>query len=89
MAAPTITEIFDEMIDFADFEEAASVSRAKGFVTAAKRYLLAAPQSQADQGSSMTLSVSQIENLLKRAIDYTAAHSVERVSFLNVGAKFR
>jgi hypothetical protein len=93
MAAPSIDTIYDTLIDYADFEEVASVSRAKTFVTAAKRYLLAAPSNQSDQGSSMALSVAQIENILKRALDFISTNdtstSASRVSFLSAGRGFR
>lgn len=95
MAAPTISEIFDTLIDYADFEEVGSVERARTFASAAKRYLLAVPQSQGDQGSSMSMSVQQIENILSRALKYiansvaTTSASSGSVSFLGVGAGFR
>jgi len=93
MACIPLETIYDEIIEFADFEEVASVARARSFVTAAKRYLIAAPMSQNDQGSSITLSVAQIENMMKRALDFIAtkdtSSSYARVSFLSVGSFFR
>lgn len=87
MPIPTIDEIYESLVDYADFEEVASLSRAKAFITAAKRYLIAAPQSQSDQGSSVTLSVAQIEAMLHRAEEFVAGQS--GVRFLGVGSYFR
>lgn len=95
MAAPTIAQIYDTLIDYADFEEVGSVERARTFASAAKRYLLAVPQSQGDQGSSMSLSSAQIENILSRALKYIAnsvaiaTASSGNVSFLGVSSGFR
>lgn len=85
--------IYKTAMENADFEEVRSVDRAHAFVTAAKRYLFAAPMSQNDQGSSVTINTAQIENLMKRALDFIAAAdtsaSYARVSFLGVGCNFR
>jgi hypothetical protein len=93
MAAPTIDEIYETVVDYADFEEVGSLSRAKTFITAAKRFLIANPASQGDQGSSISMSVTQIENLLKRAMDYVSATDTSsansRVTHLHVGRGFR
>ncbi len=90
----SIDDALDTLIENADFEEAESVSRAKTFVTAAKRYLILAPQAQSDQGSSLTLSVDQIHSMLKRAQLYvrqqqTTTASNTRVRFLSAGEGFR
>lgn len=65
--ACTIDEVYDDLLNNADFEELSSVVKARAFVTAAKRFLILSPQQQTDQGSSMTISVNQIESLLNRA----------------------
>jgi hypothetical protein len=65
--ACTIDEVYDDLLNNADFEELSSVTKARAFATAAKRFLILSPQQQTDQGSSMTISVNQIENLLRRA----------------------
>ena len=75
MAAPTIDEITDEILNNADFEEQNSLSRAKAFVTAAKRFLILTPESQADQSSSMSISASEISNLMRRAQQFVDKRS--------------
>jgi hypothetical protein len=89
--AVTIDEVIDSLLDNADFEETSSVSKATSFVTAAKRFFILTPQSQADQGSSMAISVAQIENLMLRAQSYVAANrtSAGSVRHLVVSENFR
>jgi hypothetical protein len=89
--AATIDEVIDTLLDNADFEEADSVSKAQAFATAAKRFFILTPLSQSDQGSSMAISATQIENLLNRAITYIAANRVapSTVRFLSVSEGFR
>jgi hypothetical protein len=87
----TIDEVIDTLLDNADFEEADSVSKAQTFATAAKRFFILTPSSQSDQGSSMAISATQIENLLNRALTYIAANrtSPSTVRFLSVSEGFR
>ena len=89
----TLDEVYDSLIDNADFEEVSSVSKARAFATAATRFLILSPQSQADQGSSMTMSVAQIENLLKRARGYIDQNATGQgnanVRFLSASTGFR
>lgn len=92
--AVTIDTVIDNLLDNADFEEAASVTKARAFITAATQFLILSPQSQSDQGSSLTMSVAQIENLLKRARGYveknaTDSASSTRVRFLTAAEGFR
>ena len=89
--AATIDEVIDTLLDNADFEEADSVSKAQVFATAAKRFFILTPSSQSDQGSSMAISATQIENLLNRALTYIAANrtSPSTVRFLSVSEGFR
>lgn len=89
--AATIDEIYDDLLDNADFEEVASLAKAKAFVTAATRFLILSPQAQSDQGSSMTLNASQIENLLIRAREFVAKNQTGRgaVRFLSTSQGFR
>lgn len=91
MAAPTFAEVIDALSDNADFEEARSLAKAKAFVTAAKRFLIIAPQSASDQGSSQTFSVAQIENMMRDAQAFVASSSSPNggVRFLGVGGGFR
>jgi len=93
MAAPDIATIVSNLNDNASFEEDSSVTKAQAFVTAAKRYLLFAPQTQSDQGSSLTMSVQQIENLMQQARQYVTANSTSagaaKVRFLSASDGFR
>lgn len=52
MAAPTVNELLESLGDYADYEELASVARARSYLTACRRFL-ALPSSQSDQGSAM------------------------------------
>lgn len=89
--AATYSEIFDALLDNADFEETNSLLKAKAFITAAKRFFIVAPQSASDQGSSQTLSVAQIENLMRdaQAFVVSAARPSGGTRFLGVGSDFR
>jgi hypothetical protein len=91
MPAPTIDEVIDTLLENADFEGAQSVSKATAFVTAATQYFILTPQSQSDQGSSMAISATQIENLLNRARAFVAANRTPSsvVRFLSVSGGFR
>lgn len=68
-----IADIEADLIDYADFEEVGSVSRAKLFITAAKRWLILRPESASNQSSSLSMSKSVVVDLLKRAQNYVAA----------------
>ena len=93
MAAPDIATIVSNLNDNADFEEVGSVSKAQSFVTAAKRFLLFSPQTQSDEGSSLTMSVTQIENLMQQARNYITANATDsgaaKVRFLSASEGFR
>jgi hypothetical protein len=71
--AATLDEIIDDLLDNADFEETASLTKAKAFVTAAKRYLILCPASAADQSSSQSINATQVHDLLKRAQAYVTS----------------
>jgi hypothetical protein len=89
--AATIDQVIDALLDNADFEESLSVTKAQLFSTAAKRFLILSPQSQSDQGSSLTMSPATIENLMHRALEFIAANRVPSsvVRFLSVSEGFR
>jgi len=89
-----IADIETDLLEYADFEEVASVSRARLFVTAAKRWLILRAESASNQSSSMSIGKSFVENLLKRAESYVAANATtsganSRTKFLHVGSNFR
>jgi hypothetical protein len=89
-----IADIEADLLDYADFEEVASVARARLFITAAKRWLILRPESASNEGSSLSMSKSVVMDMLKRAQDYVASNdgagsSGGRVRFLGVGSNFR
>lgn len=84
----TLSEVVDDLVDNADFEESGSVAKARAFVTAATKYLILKPTSQSNQSSSLSWDNNQIKDLLARARDFVAANS-SRVRFLGVGTDFR
>lgn len=93
MPAATLSEILDAINDYSDYEELGSVSRAKSFITACRRFL-ALPNSQADQGSSMGYDHPTVAGLLQDARDFVAANdtsssSTSRVRFFSFSNGFR
>lgn len=85
----TLSEVTEDMVDNADFEEVGSVSKARAFATAATKYLILKPTSQSNQSSSLSWDNNQIQALLARARDYIAANSINKVRFLGAGDSFR
>lgn len=71
--AATIEQIQDDLSDYADYEELASVSRARTFITACIRFLQHATQ-QADQGTSLVYDAQSIRELLKHARAFVQAN---------------
>lgn len=69
-----IADIESDLLEYADFEEVASVQRAKLFITAAKRWLILRPDSASNQSSSLSVGKSFVETMLRRAQDYVAAN---------------
>lgn len=90
-----LLEVQHLVVEHADFEEVNSVSRAKLFVTNAKRWLILCPESSSNQSSSMSMSKATVLELLKRAENFIAANDTSssaagnRVRFLGVGTSFR
>jgi len=92
MAAATLTEILDDLNDYSDYEEVGSVSRARSFITAARRWL-ALPSTSAEQGSSMGYTPSSIQEEIRVARAYIAANATatadnSAVKFLSIGQGF-
>jgi hypothetical protein len=89
--AATIDEVIDALLDNADFEAVLSVSKAQLFATAAKRFLILSPQSQSDQGSSLSMSPQTIEHLMNRALEFIQVNRTHSgvVRFLSVSEGFR
>jgi hypothetical protein len=90
-----ISDIESDLLEYADFEEVASVPRARLFITAAKRWLILRADSASSQSQSLTIGKGFVENLLKRAQEFVSANAtssgggVGGVRFLGVGDNFR
>jgi hypothetical protein len=84
-----IADIEADLIDFADFEEVGSVSRARQFVTAARRWLILRADTASNQSSSLTIGKNYVESMMTRATEYIAANSNSHVRHLGVGRSFR
>lgn len=94
MTTYDLMDVENDLLEYADFEEADSVSRAKLFVTAAKRWTILAAASASNQGSSLSRSKAEVMQMLARAQSFlaakdTAAASQSRVRFLGVSQGFR
>lgn len=89
-----IADIETDLLEYADFEEVGSVSRARLFVTAAKRWLILRAESASNQGSSLSVGKSFVENMMTRANAFIAnnagsASGAGSTRFLHVGAFYR
>lgn len=79
-----IADIESDLLTYADFEEVASVSRAKLFITAAKRWLILRAESASNQSSSLSIGKTFVESMLQRAQNYVVANGGGgRVRFLS------
>ena len=63
----TLAEIESQLADLADFEEVNSVSRAKSFVTWARRWLIQYPRRQEDELSVLEMDPQSVRSLLAQA----------------------
>jgi hypothetical protein len=93
MAAATLSEILDALNDYSDYEEVGSVSRARSFVTAARRWLQL-PTSSSEQGSAMGYTPAAIQQEIATARAYIAANDTSTagngaVRFLSAREGFR
>lgn len=88
-----IADIETDLLEYADFEEVASVARARLFMTAAKRWLILRADSASSNSQSMSIGKAFVENLLIRAQAYVSANDTSaasgRTKFLHVGSFFR
>lgn len=89
-----LADIETDLLEYADFEEVNSVSRAKSFITAAKRWLILCADTSSNQSSSMSIGKSFVESMMSRATQFVAANAKaangtsNRVRFLS-SARFR
>ena len=60
-----------------DFEEVASVSKAKAFISAAKAWLFLTPESASDSSSAVTVGRDQLRKDISRAQDYVDAFDID------------
>jgi hypothetical protein len=93
MAAATLTEILESLNDYSDYEEVGSVSRARSYVTAARRFLQL-PSSSSEQGSSLGYTPAAIQAEIATARAYIAANADDSsatgaVRFLTAREGFR
>ena len=89
-----IADIEADLLEYADFEEVASVSRARQFITAAKRWLILRADSASNQSSSLSIGKQYVADMLTRANAYVSANDTTssvggRTRFLHVGSQFR
>ncbi|MDB4726503.1 hypothetical protein OAF54_03610 [bacterium] len=70
-----IEEITQVMLDNIDFMEAQSVSKAKLFAPAARRWLVLRPVNVSGEGRSATLNITQVERMLQSAEAFIALNS--------------
>jgi hypothetical protein len=90
-----IADIETDLLEYADFEEVASVARAKLFITAANRWLILRPTSASNQSSSLSMDTTKVENMLKRAQAFVAQNATttggaaSSVRFLGAGTNYR
>jgi len=90
----TLDEIITTLQDNADFEEVGSVSKAKSFETAAKRWLITAPSSTSKADASLSMNSQQVYDLMLRARHFISVNDSSnnnrhpRTNYLSVGARW-
>ena len=73
MAAPTEAEVLEALIEYADYESADSIERARLFQTAARRWQLMRPVSSGDAGSTMAWDAAATASAIERVNAFIAA----------------
>jgi hypothetical protein len=89
-----LADIEDDLLEYADWEEQASVTRARSFITAANRWCILKADSASNQGSSLSINKAWVMQMLARAQSFvsaadTASAAKSRVRFLGVTQGFR
>ena len=83
--AATFDEAVDAYLNNADFEESASLSKARAFITACVRLSVLLPSSASDQGSSQAFDIADIRANKERAQVFVSANAQgSSVRFLDV-----
>ena len=94
MTTYDLSTVENDLLDYSDFEEQGSISRAKSYITAANRWLTLVAGSASNQGSSLTRNVQQVQQMIARAQSFVAAKDTasaakSRVRYLSVNQGFR
>jgi hypothetical protein len=94
MTTYDLATVESDLLDYSDFEEVGSVSRAKSYITAANRWLTIVAASASNQGSSLTRNVQQVMQMLARAQSFVAAKDTasannSKVRFFGISQGFR
>lgn len=84
MSAPTLEEVKAALNDYADWEEVGSVSRAKSYVTAARRWMAMQVDAASNQGSSAQINKQWVSDTVNRAIAFISASDVSSASTSHV-----
>ena len=89
-----LEDIENDVLEYADWEETASVARARSFITAANRWCILRADSASNQGSSLSINKQWIMQMLARAQSFvaaadTASAAKSRVRFLSTNQGFR
>jgi hypothetical protein len=89
MATPDIATIEQALLDNADYDVTSSVTKARLFVTAARRWLILSPQSSSNQSSSMSWDTATISDMMAAATSFIAINAGSSVRNLGVGMGWR
>lgn len=89
MATPTLDEVKSALNEYADWEEVGSVSRAKSYVTAARRWFQMQADSASNQSSSAQVDKQWVSAAVDRALAFiavsdTGSASTARARFFDV-----
>lgn len=89
MATPDLATIEQALLDNADYDATGSVTKARAFVTAARRWLIMSPQSSSNQSSSMSWDTATIRDMMAAANTFVSVNDSQSVRHLSVGQRFR
>jgi hypothetical protein len=72
--AQTLEACHAAYLEFADYAEVGSVSRARQFATACRRLVLLLPKSGGHAGANLALNPEMVQGELQRALGWIAAN---------------